>query len=405
MRYRHSLLVFFLALPAALAATGECTDPSALPAPGCGLTPTPAFDRDARLWVAFVQHGHVYVTHSGDLGKTFSWPVAVNPAAEPVHTNGENRPKIAIGPGGEIYVSWTKKTPGRYTGDIRFSRSLDGGATFEPPRTVNDDGLLTSHRFETLRVTASGRVYLAWLDKRDKETAAEKGSEYTGAAVYYAVSGNRGKTFSANRKVADHSCECCRIGAAPAGDDGVMIFWRHIFDNRTRDHAVAVLNAKRGDIRPRRATFDGWEIDACPHHGPAIAAGGEGHHLAWFTGAPEHPGIHYAHLHSGVLEPEHVTLIDSATGAAHPHVLEDAGGRVHLVWKRFDGAQTQLLHAVSTDAGSRWSEPASLATTGGASDHPLLVASGGRGVFVSWQTDGEGYRLLEIRKEGGETAP
>lgn len=390
--YRQWFLILALTLTGA--AHAGCGDPAALPSPDCGRTPTPAFDGDGRLWAAFVQHGHVYVTSSKDAGSNFTSPVAVNARAEPVYTNGENRPKIAFGPEDEVYVSWTKKTEGRFTGDIRFSRSLDGGETFETPRTVNDDGLPTSHRFDALHVSPSGLIYLAWLDKRDKVTAEADGGDYTGAAVYYAVSDNRGATFSKNRKIADHSCECCRIGAAPAADNGVTLFWRHIFDANTRDHALATLTPQAKDIAVRRATVDDWRVDACPHHGPSIAAGKAGHHLTWFTNGSRRQGIYYGRLEPETGEVVDIAEVDPAAGAAHPYVWA-AAGTVHLVWKRFEDGRSRLLHRRSADRGAHWSEPAEVARTAGASDHPLLAASSHR-VYASWWTEKEGYRLIEL---------
>ena len=93
----------------------------------CGNTPSATFDARGNLWVAFVQDEFVYVSQSQDLGKSFSDPVAVNSAAEDAEHNGENRPKIIVDDSGLVFVSWTLKTSSRFTGEIRFSRSTDGG--------------------------------------------------------------------------------------------------------------------------------------------------------------------------------------------------------------------------------------------------------------------------------------
>ncbi|MEN8180020.1 MAG: hypothetical protein ABFS39_15570 [Pseudomonadota bacterium] len=71
----------------------ECQGTAALPSPHCGQTPTPAFDKQGRLWLAFAQHGHVYLTHSDDLGASFSPPLAVNRTPEPISSDGENQPQ------------------------------------------------------------------------------------------------------------------------------------------------------------------------------------------------------------------------------------------------------------------------------------------------------------------------
>jgi len=188
-----------------------------------------------RVWVEGQQH--VLVSRSTDGGQTFGAPVRVTREPEPIDANGESRPKLAVGPRGELYVTYTRKGRQPYTGDVRFSRSLDGGRTFDPPRTVNDDGLETGHRFDALIVGPDGAVHVAWIDKRDQERAKAASRPYEGAAVYYTVSRDRGASFAPNRKVKDHVCECCRLAAVfdQAGD--LVLAWRDIMPGSVRDHA------------------------------------------------------------------------------------------------------------------------------------------------------------------------
>ncbi|HEX6997467.1 MAG TPA: exo-alpha-sialidase [Gammaproteobacteria bacterium] len=360
--------------------------PDGPPSVHCGTTPTAAFDRSGRLWVAFAQRGHVHVASSDDAGRSFRAAVTVNSVAETLDVNGENRPKIAFGTRGEIYVSWTRRLPGGYNGDIRFSRSLDGGERFEPPITVNDDGLATGHRFESLAVDAEGNVYLAWLDKRDGGTAS----------VYYTVSADAGATFAANRRVAAGSCECCRIAIAPSsGAVGAAIFWRHVFSGGVRDHALAVIGPGGVLAPPRRATHDGWRIDACPHHGPAMSVVGDGSYdLAWFSGGGARTGIAYGRYvrGSGLTR---VRTMSTSAGASHPH-LAAVGGSTLLVWKELDGERTRVLLAVTNDGGLEWSTPVSVASTLGASDHPFLATRGEEALLV-WHTEDEGLRVVPLR--------
>ena len=177
------------------------------------LAATAAFDESGRLWLASIRGRHLYVSHSDDGGANLSAPVKVNAEPEDILGDGENRPKI-IARKGVVYVSYTRALEKPMTGDIRFSRSLDGGKSFSAPLTVNDNREVISHRFEAMGVNGRGQVYLAWLDKRDLSAALKKGEQYTGAAVYYAVSDDGGASFRPNVKVADHSCECCRVAMA-----------------------------------------------------------------------------------------------------------------------------------------------------------------------------------------------
>jgi hypothetical protein len=360
----------------------------------CGNTPSLVFDPSGRLWAAFEQGGRAYVVHSDDTGRSFSPPIAVNAEPEGIETNGEGRPKIAVGPEGTIYVSWTRKLAKPYSGDIRFSRSLDGGAGFEAPRTVNDDGLEIGHRFDSLFVDSNGDVYLTWVDKRDLDAAESRGEAYLGASLFYTVSTDRGASFVPNRRVAHHACECCRIVAAPAPGGGAAVLWRHVFDGSIRDHAFAVLDTEGVSSPMRRVSHEGWVLDACPHHGPAIVPdGSSGYHMAWFSAAGKRPTIYY-----GWLDPasgETRNLREVVTGRAEHADIVRAGDRLLLVWKQADRGRTDVVGIASIDAGLSWSEPAVVASTKGGSDHPFLLSHDDRG-WLAWHTQGEGLRLVSI---------
>lgn len=351
-----------------------------------------AFDEQGRLWRAEIREGHVYVSRSADGGQTFGPAVAVNPEAENVAGDGENRPKIAVR-GGVVYIAYTQALDQPMTGNIRFSRSLDGGKTFSPPLTVNDDRQVISHRFEAMGVNGRGQVFLAWLDKRDLNDAKSRGVKYSGAAVYYAVSDDKGASFHPNVKVADHSCECCRVALALDWDGVPVAFWRHVFDGNVRDHALAKLDGKSAPVRVSR---DNWQVDACPHHGPAISIDPDGtYHLVWFNNGAKGPGLFYARSQDGGKSfSAPLAFGNGDAQAAHPYVLGTSAG-VFVAWKEFDGQHSQVMLMRSTDGGAHWSAPAAAAMTADNSDHPLLLASGAR-VFLAWNTKAEGFRLISV---------
>lgn len=352
-----------------------------------------AFDEKGALWRVRVDGGRVLVDRSDDLGASFGDAVAVNPAGETVGTEGDNRPKIAIAGDGTVYVSYTQLREKPFSGDIRFSRSLDGGRSFSAPLTVNDDRNVISHRFDTLLVGERGEVYLAWLDRRDEQAARQRGESYAGAAIYYAVSTDRGASFPDNVKLADHSCECCRIALALAPDGVPRAFWRHVYEGSERDHALAPLAAR---AEPRRITHGHWRVDACPHHGPALAIDGEGaYHFAWFDNGPHSRGLFYARSRDGgVSVSRPMPLGEAAARPANPALLVHRG-TLYAAWKEFDGESSPVRAMRSLDGGRSWSAPVTVARAADASDHPQLVAHGEH-AFLSWSTLEEGYRLIPL---------
>lgn len=365
-----------------------------------------AFDARHRLWVAWVEGEHVAVAHSDDAGRTLSAAVTVNAMPEPIYTSAENRPKVAASPDGRaIYVSWSMPLDAPYTGMVRFSRSLDGGATWSVPITVHRDRQMITHRFDMMAVDPAGRLYLAWIDKRDLTAAKAAGQAYDGAAIYYAVSRDGGASFEPERKVTDHTCECCRIAMAidPAGR--VEAAWRNVFPGQIRDHALAVLPALAdAPVAPLRATFSNWHVEACPDHGPALAITSDGtRHLAWFGVVDGRADVFYSRIGADG-RPLGAAWAFGANPAAPDEQASHAamvarGDVVWLAWKAFDGDTMQIKLRRSDDRGAHWSEPRAIASTSGASDNPQLLDDAGR-VYLSWRTRNDGYRL--IAAEGGQ---
>jgi hypothetical protein len=341
-----------------------------------------ALSPGGELWVAHAEKAaartHVIVSRR-DASGAWSDPVRATGEPEPVSADGENRPKIAVGPAGELYVSWTSPTSAQYTADIRFARSLDAGRTWSTPMTVHRDRQTIAHRFESLLVDDAGVLWLAWIDKRELASAKKSGRAYAGAAVYYASSRDRGATWSAERKLADQSCECCRIALALEGRNGVAAMWRHVFANSERDHAVAILELS-GPPTVQRATFDRWRTPACPHHGPSLAIDAAGRrHAVWFNQKHGVGRAFYGQLTQD--GPAHVRALP--LGAAHADVAT-AGARVGIVWKRFDGPLTRIESWLSHDGGRSFVSARAWETRT-VSDQPRLIAND-RDIVLVWRT-------------------
>lgn len=347
-----------------------------------------AFGDGGRLWRLMLRSGRLEISRSDDLGSTFTAPTPLTLPGEKILGDGENRPKLAV-LGQTIYVSYTLGLDKPMTGDIRFVRSVDGGTTFSAPTTINDNREVISHRFDALVGDRHGNVALVWLDKRDLEAAQHSGTSYKGAAVYVAQSRDYGRTFAPNQKLADHSCECCRIGLAADTDGTPVAFWRHVFDGGIRDFALARL-----DEAPRRASEDGWRIDACPHHGGDIAIDARGgRHLVWFTGAENKAGLYYRRI-DGERATVPVAFGDADAQAGHPAVLVH-GERVFVAWREFDGRQNRIRVMASADRGTTWGAPSTWAASAGASDYPLLLSGRGQ-AWLAWNTADEGFRLVAL---------
>jgi hypothetical protein len=352
---------------------------------------TAAFDANGTLWAVHFEGEHLVVSHSHDLGAHWSPPTRVVATPEPMDGGGDAKPNIAIGPGDEIFVTWTRPLSKPYTGEVRFVRSTDGGRTFSAPRPVHADRQEITHRFDAMTVTRDGRLIIAWVDKRDLEGAGGKTGDYAGAAIYYAVSKDRGATFEGDFKLADHSCECCRIALLPRDDGSVLALWRHVFPPNIRDHALAKISPVGQVSDFRRATFDDWRVDVCPHHGPSLAADASGTlHAVWFSGTQGKEGVYYGRLADGQVLAQRRIGGETAEHAD----LAIAADRVAIVWKEFNGKQSVLRALMSSDRGQTF-QARDLATTSEASDQPRLLVRSGR-FYVFWNTRTDSLRVIAL---------
>ncbi len=371
------------------------------------------FDHAGNLWRASVNDGFVQVDKSVDLGKTFTMPVKVNQIEQKIGADGEARPKIAIGPEGNIYVTWTEALKTPFAGYIWFARSIDAGKTFEKPYIVHQDRAEITHRFDALNLAENGNITVSWVDKRDLIAAKLANKPYTGAAIYYAVSTNKGASFTPELKLADSSCECCRIATTNKPDGSVVALWRHVFAGSERDHMIAEITKQNEKIVTHRATFGHWVIDGCPHHGAAIASGGSatnwwGYHMAYFDGNDANnsnktsinnktgPGLFYSRMDGDAFVASPPKKFgDNAKQAGHPAILS-IDENVWLVWREIYMGKTSILGINSNDGGKSWSETKTLATTQQKADYPNLIAHKNQ-VYLSWNTSKDGLQLIALK--------
>ncbi|WP_214660624.1 sialidase family protein [sulfur-oxidizing endosymbiont of Gigantopelta aegis] len=380
-----------------------CSDPQEPASLRCAPAPSSQFDSNGILWVAWSYGGHVYVSTSDDKGQTFKPAMLVNQVPEKISARGENRPKIVVDKQGHIYVSWTTPLKKRYTGNIRFSVSNDQGQNFSKPITINDNLDMTGHRFEALAVNDQGVIFMAWLDKRERLKAKQQGKKYNGAALYYSYSKDGGKSFSKNQSIMSHSCECCRVVMAIDKDQLPVVMWRNIYGKNTRDHALVKFLSQDKAGKVVQVSHDNWQLDACPHHGPAISIETNGivsnYHLVWFNNAPQRHGLFYSRMsdpnktaQSSPKEPISIGNYDK--GASHPDVLSIAN-KVWLVWREYDGENESIWLQVSNDQGDSWQQSKIIAQTQSGSDYPFLIHDQGT-VYLQWQTKEQGFKLYAL---------
>lgn len=360
------------------------------------------FDTAGNLWRVSVHDGFLLVDKSADFGKTFTVPIKVNATAQKIGANNEARPDIALDANNNIYVTWTQNLNTRFAGYIWFARSINGGKSFEKSYIVHQDRAEITHAFNAINVGPNGKITVTWIDKRDAFNAKKAGKKYDGAAIYYAISTDAGKTFAPEQKLADSSCECCRIVTTNKLDGTTVVMWRHVFEGSERDHNIAEIPKTGAKAEPHRATFGHWVIDGCPHHGAALANGGEGkdwwgYHMAYFDGNDKKPGLYYSRMDgvAWVASPAK-KFGDNSKQAGHPAILS-IGEQVWLVWREIKDGKSSILGMHSEDGGRSWNDVKTLTDTQQKADYPFLLQHKNIAYLV-WNTQASGLQVLPLTK-------
>jgi hypothetical protein len=273
-----------------------------------------------------------------------------------------------------------------------YSYSLDDGQHFNTPRLLSDQRPEVEYSMDMLVSDPSGRLYLFWYENRGKDRWAEE----QGASLYYTSMDQPEQLTITNHKIKDAMCECCRLAVDFDTDSLPVLFARFIFPDSIRDHGMLKMTLDGTPGSSWRVTYDDWQLEACPEHGPALSIAGDGrYHITWFTLGQREQGLFYAYSDDqGKHFSPPMPFGAKQSLAQHADVLA-LDRRVVLVWKEFDGEKTRTMAMQSHDRSSTWSSASVIAESDSDSDYPFLMTDG-KAIFLSWNTQDHGYRLIPI---------
>ena len=247
--------------------------------------PSVQIDDQGRISAAWVEEDKetrtILFAKSETPGGPLGTPVAVNqPDENPYHR--QEAPALIVR-GQDVFVAWSmahpKMTPDKpFSGELRLSRSSDGGRSFGPSTLVNDDNQVIQHTFDALQVAPDGVLHRAWIDGRE-------GKKDPGTFV--ARSTDSGRTITKNFKVDDNTCVCCRTSIATSDDGIVYVAWRKIFDGNVRETVVSrSTDGGQTFSQPIVVGNDRWVYQACPHRPASLGVDRLGRlYVVWYTPA------------------------------------------------------------------------------------------------------------------------
>jgi hypothetical protein len=259
-------------------------------------------------------------------GETFGEPVEIAPSTN-IHPHGENLPKIAFKPSGEIIAVWgsdNANPKNKYSGLIYYSQSFDQGRTWNGAIPLVTDTSSYDQRYFDIALLPDGEVGIIWLDNREKINKE-------GSTLFYAATKGRGG-FQNETVVEASICPCCRTELFVDKRKRLHASFRDIINDSIRDmvHVVSTDNG-RSFSKGRRISPDNWVINGCPHTGPAMTENEYGLHFAWYTGE-EPAGVFYCNSQDGGITFSAKDSVSRLASAKHPQIASFPTGALGIVW-------------------------------------------------------------------------
>ena len=321
-------------------------------------------------------------------GSAFSNGIRVNNRPGDGAIRNENPPKIAIGPNENVYVIWANERE-RWKGNIRFARSIDAGNTFEPAINLNSGAgeQPIGRAFESIVVDARGRVFVAWIDERNKK-ANDRSAE-----IWLAISEDGGKTFSADRRIVSNVCECCRTALAVDSTGKIYLSYRTVPSTgpMLRDIAVARSDDGGKTFKPTIVNRDGWELNACPIAGATMTIDAADRvHVVWFTQTADAPRLYIASSADHGSSFSKPTVFDTTQKLAkHAHAVAISGDRVLIAWDDLNGGSFVKWGVFNTSTKSM-----DVTGTHAEASYPVIAMSGQSMALVAVQPN-QVFRTIE----------
>ncbi|MBI3755974.1 MAG: exo-alpha-sialidase [Deltaproteobacteria bacterium] len=369
-------------------------NPFGISHPDKKVSPPAVAAHDGKIFISYIrEEGDVYVTTLSTDGKTLIAPLKINDKNSLI--NGIHQsPGLTVGVKGEIYVTWASPHEGdEFAADIRLAVSTDGGKTFSPSVTVNDNATASSRGFESIAVSPDGALFIAWLDGREKKQGV--------SSAYFSRSTDSGRTFEKNIKLDDNACPCCRTAIAASSNGSVYVSWRKVFEGDMRDMVVAGSSDNGKTFQqPVVVNHDQWTIQGCPHRGPSMDIDEKGIlYYTWYTeGSDGLPSIYLSTSKDGskTFSARQILPIGERIFPDHPRLTVAKNETVYLVWEEKTPVLSKIMFA-SYREGKGFSKPEQLSQGVRRSYEPLVLAGDDGTVYAAWGYDEIRFSKVVIR--------
>lgn len=339
----------------------------------------------------------LYFARSTDGGRSFGKPARVNRVPGQVWGFAVSKPKIAIAPTGTVHIAFPANAVSAVAGKsvlvMYYTRSTDGGGTFEEPRLLHripavdqsafmDGGFTSAHAFGTIGVAPDGGVHAIWVDTRDWVRDPGAGS------AYYSQSSDDGRTWSAEAAALPVDvCPCCQITLAFDAASNLYVGARQVTNNGERNSTIGRMPAGTGKVATRaRLAARPWNLEGCPLKPTVVAVDGNTIYSAAYHGGENPAGVYAAVSTDGgaSFAAEFAIHPQAAVSDAPALVLAD-NGQPLIAWHAKMSGVRRVFWRTLAHGSEPMSPVSELAAPQGTAQSPALALRADGRVQLAWQ--------------------
>ncbi|WP_395745597.1 sialidase family protein [Prosthecobacter sp.] len=247
--------------------------------------------------------------------------------------------QIAVGKGDSLHVVWNGPGGKNQPAPLLYSRSVNGGGTFETQRDLRS-GTQGLDGGASIAASGTGEVFVVW---HGAPAGAAPGE--INRRVFVLKSADNGGTFT-KPKIANEDdpgvCACCSLKTFVSPGGELLTLYRAARSPEQRD--ITLMTSRDGGATFQRRNVGPWAIKACPMSSASVIATGGKTRGAW-----ESEGRVYTALLDGTSE----AVAVSGDKARHPALAVNARDETLVTWSEGTGWQKggQLAWVVLDSAG------------------------------------------------------
>ena len=320
----------------------------------------------------------VFFSKSTDGGSTFDNPINLS------STNvGQSGFPAFVQKDKDVYVVWQTSLSG--TSSVFLTKSSDGGSSFEKPVMISDTTKLAA--FPQLSIS-DNHVYFTWLEKSDNNSTN----------IVFAKSDDKANSATTPLYVT-HNLGNSGIPKLLATGNQVYLIWE---DNSKGNFEVFL--SKSDDYG---ASFN-VPVDVSSNAGqsgtPQIAVSNNNVYVVWMDNTSGRYDILFTKSTDGAKSfgtPINISSLHADSGYPEFTVT---GNNVYVTWTQtITSSNYDIYFAKSTDNGDTFDKPVDLSSNFGASGWPKIASDGN--IYVSWVDSSPGKFDVFITKssDGGAT--